>query len=794
MALLFRKVEEEKGDAPPPPVPTMVYGQNGALVASAVNIPLNDRKMIERYRRRMTEWQDDAWRYYDEIGEIWFAHQFIGNAIRKIRLYAGEITADDAPPSPIEDPEHPAVLNLDRLRGGSVGFGHLLAPIAIHLAVAGESWVVGQRLPDGREEWKAYSSDQLQARDGKFIIMSSPSDREGEPLNELTDVLIRIWRPHPRWDDLPDSAMRAVLDHCEELQILSRMIRATARSRVGANGILFLPAEPEKVAVDPTLDESGGNVELTDPFVADMINAMLVPIQDEGSAASVIPLISRMDADLIDHIKWVSIERHIDTTAAAQRTELIGRIAGGLDLPADVLKGVSQANHWSAWLVDEQTFKAHIEPMILIIVAALTGQFLRPALGAQATDSVIWYDASNVVAHPNRAADAKEAHKTGALSDGALRRYTNFPDSDAPSPTEIVFRMAYEGKLSPQLTLEVLKLQGYLPESLEVDQTTPGPFGGGGAPEITPDVGPPQPQGAGVRAITAASTVQTLGERLRRIDDALFQQLSTAADAAVFRALERAGAKLRRRVGNDGALKAKLASVEQHLVASTLGPAIVRHRFQLEDDELIDEEFGPLRAKYEASVLQAQRRSNRLIDQYSDNFDESDVEAQQTVDREAGWVLLAAAARRVAQVRLFDPDGPVLQGESDAALAVEPGAIRRAMARAGGASGQASMGGAVVGADGGVAGGVATGQLVTDLFYEAGLVQTSYAWEYGQAANGFGPHQDLAGQEFSSFNDEVLMADASQWPYVSYYHPGDHPGCQCSFTPQFEFVNAEDAN
>ncbi|MDV7400019.1 hypothetical protein RZS08_51865, partial [Arthrospira platensis SPKY1] len=71
--------------------------------------------------------------------------------------------------------------------------------------------------------------------------------------------------------------------------MISRMIRATARSRLSA-GILAMPDEITFPARSGDEDEA-----LTDGdrFDRDLIDAMTTAVQDEGSASAVVPLTVR---------------------------------------------------------------------------------------------------------------------------------------------------------------------------------------------------------------------------------------------------------------------------------------------------------------------------------------------------------------------------------------------------------------------------------------------------------------------------------------------------------------------
>jgi hypothetical protein len=76
--------------------------------------------------------------------------------------------------------------------------------------------------------------------------------------------------------------------------------------------------------------------------------------------------------------------------------------------------------------------------------------------------------------------------------------------------------------------------------------------------------------------------------------------------------------------------------------------------------------------------------------------------------------------------------------------------------------------------------------VASETFIQLGIGPTGYEWFVGAPNRPFDPHQDLDGQPFSSFDDEVLAADTSEFPFVDHYFPGDHDGCQCDFAPTME--------
>lgn len=760
------------------------------VTASAQRVDLSDEKQATRLAKRHQAWQDEAWQYYHTVGEVWYAHNLIGNSLRRIRLYAAHQPDPAQPPIPVtealEDDEGnvvaPAVpaaiaaaaeVEVDRLRRAEGGHGEIVRDLGLQLNVPGEGILVGRADPDIGEIWKVYSSSQVAKNDkGQTILRSSPSDREGIVLDANNSTTVRVWRPDPQWSGNPDSPMRAVLDLCDELQILSRTVRAAGRSRLAGAGILLVPSEATFGPAVPTETSTGGAATV-DPFLRDLLNAMMEPIGDEGAASAVVPLVVRMGKDLIEAVTHLVFDRPIDQTAADQRVELIKRIAAGLDLPADVLLGMADLNHWTAWQVDESTFKAHIEPLVQMICNALTVGFLRPALGDAGADLMVWYDASALVSHPNRGEDAKAANVLGVISDAATRKYLGFPESDAPTDEELDAKAERAAKSRPAAS----------PANAE-----------------NVDAGPPEGQASvkrgGASALAAAGTPSNTGWRLAQIERDLRSRLQVAGDAAVFAGLERAGAKLRRKVGRDSELSDKLTRVPQHLVGFTLGrPTVERLGFADEaEEDLFQGVAEPLRERYNVWVSRAQAQVRQLAAEY-DDVDDGMWRQRQDEDREAGWVLLAAGLVLATKDRLFNPapDFPAV-GEFDAVARVSPGLVRSSLSRAGGVSGQLTPGGAAV-AEGEVQTGLTTGKTARDLFHSVGAVFSEMQWLYGDPGSrdrNYEPHEALDGVEFKNWTDEQLANDFD-WPPEPYFFPGDHLYCQCDFAVVVTRQNEEEA-
>jgi hypothetical protein len=467
------------------------------LTAAAVQVKVGDANEAAQFKARRqsasSSWQSEAWEYYDAIGEIKYAFNLVASVVSRIRLYAAVV--DDPAEAPVSvkksatvSPElaaaaERALARLDSAYGGQAG---LLKDAALNLQVTGECYLVqvperiGSRLP---ESWDIRSTDELQIdQKGRYVInpirdiggaaSSTMSMGNKNAIQLPSDAFIgRMWKSHPRYSLESDSSLRGLLDLCAELLLLNRTFRATARSRLNA-GALYLP-DGLSVAASPDpdypYDENGeydqqyNAEESADDFEDQLIDAMTTPIKDEDSASAVVPLIIRGPAELGDKIKQFKFERSFDASLVQRADRVLERIMQGLDVPKDIVSGLANVKYSNALQIDESLYKAHIEPLMLLIADALTVVYLRPYLISigYAEEEVarlhIWYDPSQVATRNDRASDADAGFDKMAVSYDTWRRTHGFSDQDAPDPTEVALRLIIEkGAVAPELTASVL--------------------------------------------------------------------------------------------------------------------------------------------------------------------------------------------------------------------------------------------------------------------------------------------------------------------------------------------------
>ncbi len=471
----------------------LAYTAHRPLTAAAAQVKVDDKGEAALFKSRRkggsADWQHEAWEYYDAIGEIKYAFNLVASVVSRIRLYAAVV--DNPAESPVSarnsDLIEPRLASaaeraLDRLDSAYGGQAGLLRDAALNLSVTGECYLVQfpERKGHGlKESWDIRSTDELQldTRDKYVIVprrdmMNSGSGSLKNSIPIPNNAFVgRIWRAHPRYSEESDSSLRGLLDLCAELLLLNRTFRATARSRLNA-GALYLP-DGLSVAASPDPDypyddENDLNPGLTaeeaaDEFEDQLIDAMTTPIRDEDSASAVVPLIIRGPAELGDKIKQFKFERSFDPALAQRADRVLERILQGLDVPKDIVTGLANVKYSNALQIDEALYKAHIEPLMLLIADALTVVYLRPALIAAGFKEgdvkrmVVWYDPSQVATRNDRALDADSGFDRMAVSYETWRRAHGFSAADAPDAKELAIRMlADRGTISPELTQAML--------------------------------------------------------------------------------------------------------------------------------------------------------------------------------------------------------------------------------------------------------------------------------------------------------------------------------------------------
>lgn len=515
-----------------------------ALVASAARYKGNQAPTT--WHADSKGWQKEAYRHYRICGEARFSAQFFGHALAKTVLFV-----TDSPLSTDRLQAGPAYDRMNELFNGAGGQSALLSAAGVHLTVAGEFFIIGRSGPSGEDLWEVRSVLEVNCvgtgMNAKWSIVGSGSQSRINLTAE--DTVIRVWIPDPQDSICADSPFRSLLPILEEIEWLTKYVFAQASARVSGAGLLIMPEEMDVPPEAEDADNAGLSTDKASVLLRLMARVLGASIADPGSVAAKIPSVITAPGEFIDKIKWQTFWSELDQHAQSLRQEAIKRFALGMDLPPERVLGMGTsinaggghstgANHWTAWQVDEDTIKMHIEPMLDVLVAAITVYYLRASLDdpADAMDTV-GYDTSDLRLRPDRSQEAIELYDRGLISPVVVLRENGFQPADIMTPDErvewLTIKMAV-GSATPQMVAEAAKTLG-------VDVAIPTD---------------------GTQGINDARPDPSLEPPERDLPNQY--QLIAAFDALCYRALERAGNKIRGVVQNAGGEVPTCSSYEMH--------------------------------------------------------------------------------------------------------------------------------------------------------------------------------------------------------------------------------------
>lgn len=479
-------------------------------------------------------WQRDAWYFYDSIGEFRFGCDWRAAACSRAKL----TIIEDTPDGDATLDEGPEVDALAELFGGDAGQGQMLGKTALHFDVPGETYIVGEVVPDdygpeGTEvdRWSLYSNEEL-TRDRTTGVWTV--DRGDGPRPLVEPLVIRLWRSHPKkWVEATSPA-RAVLPVLRELEGLGKRTAATIDSRLAGNGLLLLPSEMT-FTPPPGVELPQGWETLTaaDLLLTVLTEAMTTAIRDRDSAAALAPIIATAPGAVLEFVKHISFATPFDDRVMEMVERDLTRVARGLDIQPEVLLGLGDSNHWSAWQIDEQGLKSAVEPTMEEITAGLTDRWLYPAVealvGRERVNRArrIGFDLTDLRIRPDRTAPATELHRDLILSDSARLRESGFDEGDLPDDEELKRRLLLNAARAgtPEVQLAALAALGVV---LDVPEALPA---GDSAPAL--DAPPPAVDPEGVREPPEGAS-----------GDAA---VLACAELLVLRAVERANNRINRR-------------------------------------------------------------------------------------------------------------------------------------------------------------------------------------------------------------------------------------------------------
>lgn len=567
--------------APDPTFGRAEVEQRIALAGATAQVDLSGSSSWKTWKFGNKDWQTEGWRLYDIVPEHHFLAGRIGDSVSQARLYVTEVDETGEEQGETTDER------IRRLAAVPLGTGSQrddnLRLAGVDLAVGGECWIVGEGAAASNPEeaegsWFVVTSAAI-GRVGDEISVRRPQQRGGSKLvlEDGKDILIRCWRPHPNDTDQADSFTRPAIVPLREIELLTKREFAELDSRLTGAGVMFLPE-----GVDfPRGPDDPQNLN---GFMAYLQRAAAASMQDQSRASAMVPIMATIPDQMVEHLdklKPINFWSELSAEIGPMKEAAIKRLAAAAELPNEVLMGLADSNHWTAWLISDEGIR-WIRGYLGLIADALTRGFLRRALQSMGVPDperyAFAFDTSTLAAKPNRLEEALQLHDRFLIRDDEVVKAGAFDSDQMPTTAEraaqIVLKLL---TTQPDLILDpaVQALLG-LPDVQRVglpptaEQNTDG-----GEPDPSDD-GPPnggedpdQPAQDEARAITAA-----LDERIALAarpvlalpsPEAVF---NASAKLMILRALELAGGRLTTPQERRG----RWAEVPRHELHHHVGP------------------------------------------------------------------------------------------------------------------------------------------------------------------------------------------------------------------------------
>ena len=275
-------------------------------------------------------------------------------------------------------------------------------------------------------------------------------------------------------------------------------------------------------------------------------------------------------------------------------------------------------------------------------------------------------------------------------------------------------------------------------------------------------------------AVTAAATAPVTLSGLADVDARALDLLTEAVEAAVQKAMERAGARIRNQTRKEKLLADSIAAADNRQVAFTLGRRVALQLVP-ESDLVTESDFDQLREQATRILARGQKATATQLETLG--ADPADGQEQSNwLKRAVDFLIGTTLALTIRRLFTADANPDPTDGETGD-TAIPAADMWATLTLAGGGE----TGTAQPDSPRGLALGPDSRRRIAD----AGYQTEAWEWRYGDASarrTNFPPHEALSGTRFDSWTAPVLESYTS-WLAVTHYYPGDHRGCRCQAVP-----------
>lgn len=445
----------------------------------------------------------DAWKHYDEIGEVHYGIDRTAAVAGYARLFPQKVSTAGIP---IDDKEEGVLAEI--VSGIYSPFGGtraLLERADTLMRVPGEGYLIRVREGEEVDGYWILSPDEIQSAnllDGKpepgapiKWITATTTGTTGQDENfvrevKAEDFLGRIWNPSKRYVDMVNSPMAALKGECEELIALTDSIMGRLRNRFALAGLLLIPSQMNDVNIAGPIPQQ----EHANKILSFLIAMMTRNVRNHDRADAHIPGILMGPAEVLDQVRHLVFDNAIDETDIQLRAELIGRILTGLDIQKGQTQSNEDSNHWNAWSNSEDERRIAVQPKLEALCWTFTRAILHKELkeknwtAGKITPWRVWFDLSEASTQINQSENFRLGWDRGWVSEDAGRRSIGAVKTDEMSPEERIRWAGFITKDPYLLTFGLDKQGGIAIDWTKVgaSQKQPGPTAGGEGGKVGP--------------------------------------------------------------------------------------------------------------------------------------------------------------------------------------------------------------------------------------------------------------------------------------------------------------------
>lgn len=529
-----------------------------------------------------------------QVGEVrfvigWMADQMVrmgwrvaiqGSESWTIVTEDGKTIVSNAEQDDVESDEHPA--NASRRLLEQIAWNQrTVREVTTNLFVAGELH---------------YALD----RDTWRVVSVIRPDRD-EILSRSTIRIRGIW-PHPADPEAPDAPLFGVLTLLDDMHWLNCLSRSQSANRAGMRGI---------VGVSDALGMANGGT--TEQFWADFEASLSRPMDDPGDVA---PVGIRGATELVKPegsgmagLSWVIPNFPYDDKIDQRMEKLVQRLAYGLPIPPEILLGMQAQSKATAFQVESNSYRAHIEP-VAVLVAQIATDTLQGLLPDTVGSVEVIPDPTAILARRHSVSDVLEAFDRGAANFDYLREVLGIPGRAKMTDEDIELLKRIKQSSSTTI-VDGLKDPATISEQEPVSAAAT-------MPQEAPEQGP-----------EPSRDDEYLADLLHRIDMAATHELIGASAQAITKARERLGAAVR----SNSALKSQCP---KDLPNDELATKIGRDNLEkvgIEVDKLINAALSSTLYWWDKRLAKAQADATALLTEFNVQVEYDQTRTAQSVEQ-----------------------------------------------------------------------------------------------------------------------------------------------------------------